>query len=205
MAERDEGTPDETRDWVEAAAAGDPDAWDALYRRFRPLMACALSRRIPDHLRGRFDTEDVLQSAFLAAYTGLADYEHGDGESFRAWLTRISRNKLLDRIRAHDRSRRSAAVERGGLDLDGLTEDPRAGESPSVLVSRAERSAEILAALSQLGERKQALVWMRQFEQRTWQEIAAELDCPESSARRWHAEALRDLVGRITGGEEPGG
>lgn len=52
-------------------------------------------------LRERFEAEDVMQEAFLAAFTKIASYK---GEvTFGAWLKRIVINKSLSQLKKNNR------------------------------------------------------------------------------------------------------
>lgn len=83
---------------VEAAKGGDPAAFDALVRRYRPrIFALAL------HLTGsKSDADDITQEAFLRAHRGIGRFE-GRSEFF-TWLYRIALNRALNVQR--DRRRR---------------------------------------------------------------------------------------------------
>ena len=83
---------------VEAAKSGDPNAFDALVRRYRSrIFALAL------HLTGsRSEADDITQDAFLRAYKNIERFE-GRSEFF-TWLYRIALNRALNVRR--DRRRR---------------------------------------------------------------------------------------------------
>jgi RNA polymerase sigma-70 factor (ECF subfamily) len=82
---------------VEAARDGDPRAFDALVRRYRPrIFALAL------HLTGsRSEADDITQDAFLRAYRNLGRFQ-GRSEFF-TWLYRIALNRALNVKRAKRR------------------------------------------------------------------------------------------------------
>jgi RNA polymerase sigma-70 factor, ECF subfamily len=75
---------------VERARRGDPSAFDALVRRFRPrIYALAL------HLTGSpSDADDIAQEALVEAYRHV---RHFEGRSqFFTWLYRITMNRALN-------------------------------------------------------------------------------------------------------------
>jgi RNA polymerase sigma factor (sigma-70 family) len=194
----------ETARLVAAAAAGDHAAWEVLYRRYRPFMALITSAGIPDEMRGRFDTEDVLQSAFLSAWRGLGRFTYQGEDSFRGWLRQIAVRKLTDRIRLHSREKRCQSREADGVDPAGLASAGAESDTPSGIMTRAERNADVLQAISRLDEEHQEVIWLRNFEVRPWNEIARTLGCTESTARRRHFEALEALMRRCTeSGQNP--
>ncbi len=75
--------------WVEAARAGDDEAFRLLYRRFAPSVhAVAIARAGPR------EAEDLVQEVFLAAYRGLSSLR--EAERFGPWVHAIARNAAAD-------------------------------------------------------------------------------------------------------------
>jgi RNA polymerase sigma-70 factor, ECF subfamily len=96
-------------DLYDRVRVGDMGAFDELYRRYEtPLFGFLLA-----NLRVRQDAEDVFHEAFLSALKGPAPSFGGPGQSFRAWLFRVARNRVLN----HQRAQR-----RGGRALERLPE-----------------------------------------------------------------------------------
>src|SRR5690348_5802139 len=78
---------------VQAAKGGDVGAFEELVRRYDRNVF-----RIAQHItQNREDAEDVVQDAFLKAYTNLEQFQ---GQSkFYTWLVRIAVNEALMRLR----------------------------------------------------------------------------------------------------------
>jgi RNA polymerase sigma factor (sigma-70 family) len=168
---------DEAERWILAAQKGDPSAWERLHRRYRPLLAFTAQAGLPSHLRGRFDPEDVIQAAFLAAFQALG------------------RNELTSRIRAHEASKRSPRREQAEADLDRIAHPRRAeDETPSEILARTQRRTLVLEAMRRLQDEQQEILWMRDFEQRSWDEIARQRGTSTSAVRKGYAQALAALV-----------
>lgn len=195
MSDAHRSTEDgESSRWIRSARQGDHDAWTHLHRRYRSLLAFCAEAGLPEHLRARFDVEDVLQSAFLAAFRGLSTYEFRGEPAFRAWLKEIVRNELADRIRNHEAHKRSARREVAALDPNLLPGAGGDGETPSQLASLSQRRHMVLEAMRQLSDAHQELLWMRDFENLTWDEIGRRAGCTEGGARRRYRAALVALV-----------
>jgi RNA polymerase sigma-70 factor (ECF subfamily) len=96
---------------VNAAKKGDVTAFEELVRRYDRNVF-----RIANHItQNREDAEDVVQDAFLKAYSNLGQFQ---GQSkFYTWLVRIAVNEALMRLR---RRRPERMVS---LDEDVKTED----------------------------------------------------------------------------------
>jgi RNA polymerase sigma-70 factor (ECF subfamily) len=185
---------DEVQRWVEAARDGDQAAWERLHQRYRPLLSFSAQAGLPDHLRGRFDAEDVIQAAFLSAFRGLQRHEYRGEAAFRAWLKEITRNELTTRIRAHEASKRTPEREQTGADVEGLAQPTDEDQTPSAVMDKSQRRSLVLEAMRQLEDEQQELLWMRDFEQRSWEEIARLRGTSTSVVRKGYAKALAALV-----------
>jgi RNA polymerase sigma-70 factor, ECF subfamily len=106
----DESVSDELT-LVQAAKSGDVSAFEELVRRYDRNVF-----RIAQHItQNREDAEDVVQDAFLKAYSNLAQFQ---GQSkFYTWLVRIAVNEALMKLR---RRRPERAVS---LDEEVKTEE----------------------------------------------------------------------------------
>ena len=82
--------------WIEAARAGDVDAFNILVERHQ-VVAYNLAYRT---LRNVDDAADATQEAFLSAFRAVRSFH---GASFRAWLLRIVLNACYDARRRSSR------------------------------------------------------------------------------------------------------
>jgi RNA polymerase sigma-70 factor (ECF subfamily) len=112
---------------VARAKAGEVQAFDALYRRYRKrIFACAL------HLSGsESEADDIAQDAFVQAFRKLDQFE-GKSEFF-TWVYRLTVNRALDARRARARRSESSIddhdprIERA-LEVDAAGDPARAAE-----------------------------------------------------------------------------
>jgi len=96
---------------VRAAKQGDDSAFEELVRRYERNVF-----RIAQHItQNREDAEDVVQEAFLKAYTNLARFQ--EQSKFYTWLVRIAVNEALMKLRRRKPERTVS------LDEDIKTED----------------------------------------------------------------------------------
>ncbi|WP_439631667.1 RNA polymerase sigma factor [Gemmata sp.] len=101
-------TPDADR-IVRAVLAGDTRAFADLVRMYEPdlwRIAAAL-------LRDRSATENLVQQAFIDAYTHLDQYR--PGTDFGAWVRTVARNRLRKELRTASREDRKLAAYREQL------------------------------------------------------------------------------------------
>jgi RNA polymerase sigma-70 factor, ECF subfamily len=140
---------------LQRAKSHDPEAWRRLTHLYGPVVyrwirQCGLQAG---------DAADVAQEVFFAVWTGLANFrKEQPGDSFRAWLWTITRNKVRD----FGRRRAASASPRGGDDaqqrLEQIPEIPP--DETTDTPGRAGADEAILRCV--------ALV-QAEFEPRTWQ------------------------------------
>src|SRR4249919_3227247 len=85
---------DADRDVLVRVAAGDLDALEELYDRYK-TMAYSIAYRITNDASL---AEDVVQDAFLGAWRNAARYVEGRG-SVKTWLLAIVHHRAIDAIR----------------------------------------------------------------------------------------------------------
>ena len=74
MTDASSDNPSEVGRLLDRAAAGDPEAWRALFDRDRPRLRRMVALRLDRRLQGRVDPSDVIQDAHIEAMTRLPEY-----------------------------------------------------------------------------------------------------------------------------------
>ena len=122
-------------DLAQATARGDQVAFETLMRRYNGKLF-RIARAI---LKDDTEAEDALQEAYILAYRHIGDYR-ADAQ-LGTWLTRITINQALMRLRKQKRERVVIPFATGhtadGASVQGDVADERA-ESPSTAAHRAE-------------------------------------------------------------------
>jgi RNA polymerase sigma-70 factor (ECF subfamily) len=166
---------------VAAVAARDEAAFVTFYRRYLPVVLRWCLRETGN----REIAADLSAEVFAAALISSRRYRPEQG-SVLAWLLGIARNKLLEsrrRKRVEDSARRRLRLEPVALsdaDLDRVEELASLDEEILVLVEGLP------------GPLRQALD-ARVLQQRSYEEIAAELRCSQSVVRQRVSRALKSL------------
>jgi RNA polymerase sigma-70 factor, ECF subfamily len=162
---------------IERIGAGDPSAFDELYRRYaRPIFALAL-RRLGD--RGR--AEDAVQEAFASVWRSAGTYraERGAGAH---WLYAVARNAIVDRGRARGENPMEAA--------DEVSAEPGPPER-----AESEWAAwRVHRALAELPEREQAVLELAYWSDLSQSEIANRLGIPLGTVKTRTRSALSRLA-----------
>jgi RNA polymerase sigma-70 factor (ECF subfamily) len=175
---------------------GDDGAFEELVQRYRARVFGSFIKRLGD----RQEAEDLTQEVFLRLYRSRHRYE--PRARFATWLFHVSQNVARNALRSRRR--------RPALRLEALASpaDPGAaaalltdrGEEPSRPIERSELAGVVRAAVSSLARRQRAAVELHQFHDRTYAEVAAELDMSPKAAKSLLYRArneLREALGRF--------
>jgi RNA polymerase sigma-70 factor (ECF subfamily) len=114
-------------------------------------------------MRNETDAEDLVQEAYLRAFSHFAGFRGGDG---RAWLLAIVRNSCFDRLkqkgsREQDRDFDEAVHSAG-----------RQASSPETLLILEERAVSVRESLAELPAEYREVLVLRELEQLSYREIA---------------------------------
>jgi RNA polymerase sigma-70 factor (ECF subfamily) len=154
---------------------------------FEALLAPNL-RTVKTLVRRRLRTsdhaEDVVQEILLRAFQRRDQLRvHA---KFRAWLWSIALNEIRSFFR---RDRSTVSLEQfPNLEV----RDP---SMPALVrVERMERHAWVHVCMAELSERDQAVIRLRDIEDKSLHEAAAALNCSESAAKAAHFRARKRLA-----------
>lgn len=178
------------------ASAGDQDAFRELFLRHRAALMDFIRRRLDAPLKARVDASDIVQETQLEAFRRLEGYLENRPMPFADWLERTAYERLIMLRRRHlGAARRSARREQRMPDRTSLLLARRltANSSPSQQVSRREMAQRIRALVDSLPAADREILWLRSFEERGYDEIAALLGIEAAAARKRHGRALLRL------------
>jgi RNA polymerase sigma-70 factor, ECF subfamily len=107
--------PTEARRLVDAAAAGDDAAWEALYRALYPRLRVFFVRRV-----GAEHADDAVGETMMKAVASIDHFDWTDA-GFDGWVFGIARHVVVDHHRRQDRVRRYHHISRmfSGNKTDG--------------------------------------------------------------------------------------
>lgn len=178
---------------VDAVRAGEENAFEELFRRYRPRVYSFVQRRVRDDGRA----EDLTQEAFLSALRRLRET---DSEVvFRPWIYEIARNATIDHFRRHSRAEE--------VSVDNL----RAGDHPRLVgdwgpdreLAVKQQLETLRGAFAELSHKHERVLVMRELEGLSYREIGEEMELTrhgvESTLFRARRRLKREFVDLETG------
>ena len=174
----------EERTLVAAAARGEMQAFEALYRRHAGRVHGVIARLVGSH---GARAEDLTQEAFVRAWQALPAFRFES--AFSTWLHRLAVNTALMELR----SRRSRPQDEGDSDeevfeLIGSTDS--AGHTTALTM-------DLERAVASLPPRARAVLVLYDVEGWKHEEIAAELGMAVGSSKAQLHRARNLLRGRL--------
>jgi RNA polymerase sigma-70 factor (ECF subfamily) len=168
-------------------------AFDLLVERHQDRIYGVIARLIPDAELAR----DLTQETFLKTYKGLATFS--GQSSFYTWLYRIARNVVTSHSRYEAaRPRVAASLEEEDREKSPLRVlTPAGGPDPVQAAIEAERKKFLLLALASLQPEFREIILLRDFEDRSYEEIAELLDLPAGTVRSRLHRARSELRERL--------
>jgi RNA polymerase sigma factor (sigma-70 family) len=90
---------------LELLCSGDAAAAERAFLEYEPYLREVVRRLLPQRLRAKFDSVDIVQSAWSDLLTGFrqSGWQFADTHQLRAFLVKVTRNRFIDRYRQHDR------------------------------------------------------------------------------------------------------
>jgi RNA polymerase sigma-70 factor, ECF subfamily len=150
---------------VALAAAGDPSAFERLYRT-HVAKVHSLTRR----MLGTHEADEVTQDIFVRTWQKLGQFR-GDSQ-FSTWLHRLAVNVVIER-------RRSFALQR-----ERVLDDPAALDLATVAPARTDLTVDFEQAIEQLPPGAREIFVLHDVEGYKHREIAAMLDITTGTSKR---------------------
>jgi RNA polymerase sigma factor (sigma-70 family) len=129
---------------LDALCAGDSESADKVFRTYEPYLRRVIRRQLSPPLRAKFDSEDVVQSAWADLLQGFRDgsWSFSNARELKAFLVKATRHRFIDRVRRHQTAlRREQPASNGQM----LTSIPSAQPRPSEFAQANEMWERILA------------------------------------------------------------
>jgi len=168
---------DSDRQLVARVQKGDKRAFDLLVLKYQYKVNAIVARYIHD-----FDeVNDVVQEAFIKAYRALGNFR-GDSQ-FYTWLYRIAVNTAKNYLVARNRRPPASDVDASDAEYFSGSDYLKDIDTPENLLLRDELEKVVDTAINNLPEDLRTAVTLREFEDLSYEDIAAVMDCPVGTVR----------------------
>jgi RNA polymerase sigma-70 factor (ECF subfamily) len=177
---------------VDAARGGDESAFAELFLRHQKrLLMLALHYRLTAQ-----DAEDAVQQTMMKAWQGLGGFR---GEArFATWITRVLMNEVFQSQRKRARMRLEE-MESASLTavLEAGSSFTRRQMSQEQRLLMMERNRLVHAALRSLPESLRSVLLLQFFDERSLEEIAAQMERPVATVKSRRHRARLELRKRF--------
>lgn len=193
---------DETIALLGEVRDGDLSAFGELFDRYRQRLKQMIRLRLDRRLFGRIDEDDILQEAFLEAFSKLSQYLEKTDFPPYLWLRLIVGEKMTDLHRHHlgvqmRDAEREVSIYRGPMPAASsvalAAQLMGSITSPSRAALRAESRLQIQEALNMMDPMDREVLTLRHFEQLSNSEAAQVLDITQQAASNRYVRALRRM------------
>lgn len=157
---------------MEQALAGREAAYSELVEKYRN----ALIRHVKRMVRGSDDIEDLVQECFIKAFSALKSYSAE--YAFSTWLYKIATNHTIDYLRKKKLPTMSIDKPISAKDGELEFELPDTTYRPDRHIVEDQRREMLKEAIDALPPKYHKVIVMRHQQEKSYEEIAAELDLP---------------------------
>ena len=164
---------------IQSLRYGNMEAFEELYHRYKRHIYTFCLKLTGD----RSLAEDATHDAFLSMHQNIVSLS--DVRLFRSWLFTIARNGVFKQLRKQNRN--------GSLNDESVWTD----ETPLSLVEGSDTAAIVAACISVLKPEYKEVLLLREYEQRSYEEIAAITGDTESSVKSRLFKARKALAERL--------
>lgn len=140
-------------------------------------------------LRNKSESEDILQEVFLQIWDKIDSYDENLGSPV-SWMTRITRNKAIDRLRSRDFKKRSDEVD---IERFFDIEETSVSSNPENDANLSREKKEIVNALNGLNKSQRDLIEFAYFRGYSQTELAEHFKIPLGTVKTRMRSAMQLL------------
>lgn len=155
---------------------GNNDAFDVLLNRYESKVFTYVSYFV----RNREVAEDLFQDIFMRVVSTLRSDRYTEQQKFSSWLMRISHNIVIDYFR-HQKNEKNISNDETEVDLFN---DIRLSDENNVetQIIRQQNLNGLQDIIKMLPQNQQEIIDLRYFQEKSFKEIAALLNCSINTA-----------------------
>lgn len=154
---------------VGRAQSDDGAAFEVLVHRYSSRIYALVGSM----LRDRAEIEDVVQDVFFKVYRKLPAFE--GKSSFYTWLYRVALNTATDHLKRRRNDRARMVEDFAAVDVEAPVQAPEIG------IDGDELRRHLADAISSLPRKYRDILVLREYEERTYEEISEILGCSKGT------------------------
>jgi RNA polymerase sigma-70 factor (ECF subfamily) len=189
-----------TKPLLAAASRGEQPAIDQLVASHLPRLRAYVRLRMGKALRGREETQDLVQSVCRELIVHQEQFEYRDEQQFLGWLFTTALLKVREKQRFHGREARDVRREAGPVHDDDLAIAHLL--TPSREAIGCEQLQRVTDALAELSDDHREVIGLARIAGLSHREIAARMQRTEAATRQLLGRALAQLGETLAGGGE---
>ncbi len=177
------------------AKSGNERATHQLIAQFRDYLLLMANMDLDPALKPKIGASDVVQQSMLAIHQNLQAFRGQTIPEFMGWIRKILQNDLLNTRRTYKQAQRRQ-VDREIRINDSQAQVPVLADrqkTPQAEVLLKELAVEMERCLAQLSDSHRNVIKMRNWQEKSFNEIGAELDCSPDAARKLWFRAFENL------------
>lgn len=180
---------EQDKDFVAQALQGDEAAYAALVNKYQN----ALFHHIRKIIRDKSEVDDLVQESFIKAFSALESYS--TEYAFSTWLYKIATNHSIDFLRK--KKLRTQSIDKPIKTREGEMEVelPDTTYRPDRHIVEDQRKTLIQEAIDALPPKYYRVIVLRHQQEKTYDEIARELDLPLGTVKA-HIFRARELLNK---------
>lgn len=175
--------------FVEAALLGNQKAYQKLVEKYQRALYYHILKLVRNH----DIVDDLVQETFSKAFDCLESYNRQ--YAFSTWIYRIATNHSIDYLRKRKLSTLSIDEPVQGKDGEMKMELVDETSNTDLDIIQKQRKSLIRNAVESLPEKYRVVVRMRHMEEKSYDEIAEELELPLGTVKA-HIFRARELLNK---------
>ena len=171
-----------------------------LFSEFQPRLERMVEFRLDRRLRGRVDSLDIIQEAYIEIARRIRDYTSNPTVAFYVWVRQITWQTLVSVHRRHLGQKRHPNMEvrlnrKNPNETTFSIAEALVGQltSPSGAARRQEDYDQLREALSTMDDTDREVLALRHFEQLGNNEVAEILEISRTAASNRYVRAIKRL------------
>ncbi len=187
---------------IERAKGGCADSREVVFTQLQDYLERVASRQAKRNLMRKAGVSDIVQQSFVKVVQKFEDFRGNSSAEFRGWLKTLVINEAKQMRRSWASKGRDTSRETYIDDELSSSSNLKADDAtPRSMAIRKEQARVLQAAIKKLPEDYQLVIRLRNFEQRSYAEIAEQMDrSVEAVTKLWY-RAVTKLQASM---QEPG-